>query len=124
MRKRKLVTSREIGEKIRKRRSELKLSQQELADMLGVTYQQVQRYESGRNKLNAENIQIIAEALSVPVVYFFESAPAPTMMIAEERPPYAAPDESALLRHFRKIRGKTSRNIVIQVARLAAETKE
>ena len=72
MQKRKIKTSREIGEKIKSRRRELGISQEKLAEILGVTYQQVQRYENGMNKLNVENIQVIADALSVPVSYFFE----------------------------------------------------
>lgn len=122
MRKRKLITSREIGEKIKKRRSALKLSQQELADILGVTYQQVQRYENGKNKLNVENIQVIADALSVPLSYFFE--PSAASMIAEEQPQYATPAESKLLRYFKRIKSKSSRNLVIHVARLAAKLEE
>ena len=59
MRTRKIKTSREIGGKIKKKRRELGISQEELAEILGVTYQQVQRYENGINKLNVENIQVI-----------------------------------------------------------------
>ena len=105
--------------KIKARRREIGMSQEELADMLGVTYQQVQRYENGRNKLNVENIQTIAGALSVPLSYFFESYKTP--VIAEESAHYGASDESRLLRHFRKIRNRGSRNIIIQLARLAAK---
>jgi transcriptional regulator with XRE-family HTH domain len=122
MRKRKLITSKDIGDKIKKRRSALKLSQQELADILGVTYQQVQRYENGKNKLNVENIQVIADALSVPLSYFFE--PSAVSMISEEQPQYTTPSEGKLLRYFKKIRNKNSRNLVIHVARLAAKLEE
>ena len=80
MQKKKIKTSREIGEKIKRRRRDLGISQESLAEILGVTYQQVQRYENGTNKLNVENIQVIANALSVPLSYFFE--PDKTLMIA------------------------------------------
>jgi transcriptional regulator with XRE-family HTH domain len=73
MYKHKITTTAEIGAKIKKRRRELKISQEELAEILDVTYQQIQRYENGVNKLNVENIQIIAEALSVPLSHFFET---------------------------------------------------
>jgi len=119
MTKKRITTSREIGERIKKRRKELKISQEELAEMLGVTYQQVQRYENGKNRLNVENIQSVADALNVPVSYFFEAEK--TSTATEKSVPYLPPDEIKLLRHFRKIKNSSSKNTVIQVARLAAK---
>src|SRR5574341_1903042 len=86
------ITSNEIGSLIKKRRSELGISQEELAAALGVTYQQVQRYEGGQNKLNVENIQQVAGALSVPVSYFFGTR-AP--LVVAERAERADPLPSA-----------------------------
>ena len=68
-----IITSKEIGGRIKNRRIELGISQEKLAEVLDVTYQQVQRYENGTNRLNVENIQLIADALSVPVSHFFAS---------------------------------------------------
>jgi len=121
MLKKKITMSRDIGERLKKRRRELGISQEELAETLDVTYQQVQRYENGTNKLNVENIQLIAGVLSVPVSYFFDSDRAFT--VAEETAPYLPTEESKLLRYFRKIKDKTSKNIIIQVARLAVRVK-
>jgi len=118
MYKKKLKTSRAIGEKIKGRRRELGISQESLAEILGVTYQQVQRYENGTNKLNVENIQTVADALTVPVSYFFE--PEKTSMIVEKPAFYLSANENKLLRHFRKIKNSASKNTVIQVARIAA----
>lgn len=115
----KVKTSREVGEKIKKRRKELCISQESLAEILGVTYQQVQRYENGTNKLNVENIQIIADALSGPVSYFFE--PEKASIVAEKLVLYQATNEGRLLRYFRKIKNNSSKNTVTQVARLAAK---
>lgn len=123
MQKKKIKTSREIGERIKKRRKELGISQERLAEILGVTYQQVQRYENGTNKLNVENIQIIAHVLSVPISYFFEYDE--TLAVAE-KPSFYLPtpaEEMRLLRHFRAIKGKRSKSLVIQVALLAARDK-
>ncbi|MEW6739375.1 MAG: helix-turn-helix domain-containing protein [Nitrospirota bacterium] len=117
MAKKRIKTSKEIGEKIKRRRRELGISQEQLAEILGVTYQQVQRYENGKNKLNVENIQAVADILSVPVSYFFE--PDKTLMIAEKPAPYLA--ENKLLKYFRKIKSISSKNTVIQVARIAAK---
>lgn len=119
--KRPLITSREIGKRIKKRRKDLKISQEELAEALGVTYQQVQRYESGSNKLNVENIQVIADLLLVPASYFFETGgPA---VVAEKTEPYLSPEESVLFKHFKKTKDRTAKNIVVQVAKLAAKLK-
>lgn len=119
MQKKKLKTSREIGEKIKRRRRELGISQEGLAEILGVTYQQVQRYENGTNKLNVENLQIVADALSVPVSYFFEGEK--PLMLSEKSASYLPSDEIKLLRYFRKIKSSASKNTVIQVARIAAK---
>lgn len=118
MQKKRIRTSREIGEKIKNRRRELKVSQEELAEVAGVTYQQIQRYEKGTNRLNVENIQTIADALSVPLIYFFE--PDRAVVVSEEPAPYLPAEEIRLLRYFRRIKDRNSKETVIQVARLAA----
>ncbi len=66
-----ILSSKEIGLQIKKRRRELKISQEKLAESLGVTYFTIQRYENGFTKLNVETLQKIAFALSVPVIFFF-----------------------------------------------------
>jgi transcriptional regulator with XRE-family HTH domain len=53
----------------------LGLSQEKLGDSLGVTFQQVQKYEKGTNRISASRLQQIAKTLSVPVPYFFEDQP-------------------------------------------------
>ncbi len=62
----------ELGTRIRLRRVEMKNSQSELADKLGVTFQQVQKYEKGVNRVGAARLQQIATALDVPVTFFFD----------------------------------------------------
>ncbi|MFZ3114208.1 MAG: helix-turn-helix transcriptional regulator [Syntrophales bacterium] len=116
-----IITSQEIGGRIKKRRVELGISQEKLADVLGVTYQQVQRYENGTNRLNVENIQLIADILSVPVSHFFASDE--ILMVAEEATTYLSADESKLLRYFRKIENNSFKDLVMQVARLAVKAK-
>ena len=123
MHKKKIITSKEIGERIKKRRRELKMSQEELAETLGVTYQQVQRYENGMNKLNVENVQTVADALNMPVSYFYEAEKEKALMIAERPASYFSSDEGRLLNYFRKIKSSASKNTVIQVARLAAKSE-
>ena len=64
-----------IGQKIRTRRNLLGLSQTELADAAGITFQQVQKYEKGTNRVGASRLQQFSETLGVPPSYFFEGIP-------------------------------------------------
>lgn len=118
---RKILTSKEIGHRIKSRRRELRISQEDLADILNVTYQQIQRYENGTNKLNVENLQIIAEALSVPITFFFETEIPSTVAESSHEEEDLPANELRLLRYFRKIKNNQSRNVVIHIARLAAK---
>lgn len=63
----------DIGKRIRVRRVELKISQSELGEKLGVSFQQVQKYEKGANRVSVGRISEIARALDVEVGYFYES---------------------------------------------------
>ncbi|MEW6088331.1 MAG: helix-turn-helix transcriptional regulator [bacterium] len=121
MKKYTIKTSGQIGVRIKERRKELGISQEELAEALDVTYQQVQRYENGSNKLNVENIQLIAEILSVPVSYFFGARE--FIPISEKRASYAAREENKLLKSFRKIKNKSSQNMIMKVIKLAGKNK-
>jgi transcriptional regulator with XRE-family HTH domain len=114
----KIISSREIGEAIKRRRKELGISQERLAEILDVSYQQVQRYENGSNRLNVENIQVIAETLSVPVTYFFTRWGKP--VLADPPLPYGAEEEIILLGHFRKIPAERDRRLVVEVAHLVS----
>src|SRR5690348_6824980 len=67
----------EVGQRVRSRRLEQRLSQTELADRIGVTFQQVQKYEKGVNRIGAGRLQRISEALEVPISFFFGTG-APT----------------------------------------------
>ncbi|MEZ5996454.1 MAG: helix-turn-helix transcriptional regulator [Hyphomonadaceae bacterium] len=60
-----------IGQRIRARRLDIGMGQERLAELLGVTFQQVQKYEKGRNRVAASRLFDIAAALDVEVAYFF-----------------------------------------------------
>src|SRR6202041_1351329 len=62
----------ELGKRIRLRRVEQKISQAELGDKLGVSFQQVQKYEECANRVGAPRLQSIATALAVPVTFFYD----------------------------------------------------
>jgi len=64
-------TDRHVGAKIRERRIMLGLSQQQMADMIGVTYQQAHKYERGINRISAGRLYEISQVLKVPVGYFY-----------------------------------------------------
>jgi transcriptional regulator with XRE-family HTH domain len=61
-----------VGLQVRLRRKELKISQEKLAEALGLTFQQVQKYERGANRISASKLYEIARALQVPIGWFFE----------------------------------------------------
>ena len=65
-------TDRHVGARMRERRVMLGLSQQQIADMIGVTYQQAHKYERGINRISAGRLLEIAQALGVQVGFFFE----------------------------------------------------
>jgi DNA-binding transcriptional regulator YiaG len=62
----------ELGKRIRLRRVEIDISQSALADKLGVSFQQVQKYEKGVNRVGAARLQQVATALDVPITFFYD----------------------------------------------------
>ena len=64
-----------VGSRVRMRRMMLSMSQEKLGDALGLTFQQVQKYEKGTNRIGASRLQQISHILQVPVEFFFEGAP-------------------------------------------------
>ena len=64
-----------VGSRVRLRRMMLSMSQEKLGESLGITFQQIQKYEKGTNRIGASRLQNIARVLSVPVSFFFEDAP-------------------------------------------------
>src|SRR3954447_8504909 len=64
-----------VGSRVRLRRNMLGMSQEKLGENLGITFQQIQKYEKGTNRIGASRLQHIARVLSVPVAFFFEGAP-------------------------------------------------
>lgn len=67
-----------VGGRIRLRRNMLGMSQEKLGESLGITFQQIQKYEKGTNRVGASRLQAIASILEVPVAFFFEDAPGGT----------------------------------------------
>lgn len=77
-----------VGQQLRKRRLELGLTQLSVAEAIGVTFQQIQKYERGSNRVVASRLYDLANTLNVPLEYFFAEA-------QEDTPPGAQADEAA-----------------------------
>lgn len=106
-----------IGRRIRERRLMLGLSQQQLAQTIGVTYQQAHKYETGVNRVSAGRLYRIAEALGVPVSWFYEG-------LGGARPPAMTRRQRLgleLARNFSLIRDERHQEALSQMARALAE---
>jgi transcriptional regulator with XRE-family HTH domain len=64
-----------VGMRVRMRRLVMDMTQVQVADALGITFQQVQKYEKGRNRISASRLQHMCNILQVPVAFFFDGAP-------------------------------------------------
>lgn len=64
-----------VGTRIRLRRKSIKMSQEQLGDQLGITFQQIQKYERGTNRVGASRLWGISKVLDVPVQYFYDGLP-------------------------------------------------
>jgi transcriptional regulator with XRE-family HTH domain len=105
-----------VGRRIRERRVMLGLTQQQLAEMIGVTYQQAHKYERGINRVSAGRLFEVAHALSAPITYFYEG-------LEEEGPRQIMPRQRMLLelaRNFADIRNEKHQEAVSQIARALA----
>lgn len=120
-----------VGSRIRLRRNMLGISQEKLGDSLGITFQQIQKYEKGTNRVGASRLQAIASILNAPVSFFFEGAPgedgSPNPGLAEEGSAYVtdflnSSEGIQLNRAFIKINDpKVRRKVLDLVKALAAD---
>ncbi|MCZ7661371.1 MAG: helix-turn-helix domain-containing protein [Xanthobacteraceae bacterium] len=123
---------RHVGSRVRMRRMMLGLSQEKLGDALGLTFQQVQKYEKGTNRIGASRLQQISLILQVPVAFFFEGAPAEAApggeFVEAPSPAYvtdflATSDGLALTRAFMRIASPKLRRRIVDLVEEIAETK-
>ena len=68
-------TDKYVGSRVRMRRMTIGLSQEKVAHALGLTFQQVQKYEKGTNRISSSRLHQLAKILEVPIPFFFEGAP-------------------------------------------------
>jgi transcriptional regulator with XRE-family HTH domain len=114
----------EVGRRVRSRRLECRLSQTDLAKKIGVTFQQVQKYEKGVNRIGASRLERISEALDVPVSFFFGSGSATTAAVPRELGKGAesiftfmqTSGAVRIVKAFHKIKSRKSRELLVGMA--------
>ena len=122
-----------VGQRLRWRRRELKLTQEQLGEKLGLTFQQVQKYEKGVNRISAGRLFEIAQALGITITYFYEGVDemleaSPTMTIQENDSPPALPiidgEAMELVKAFQQIGDKSLRRSLLETIRAAAGSND
>lgn len=124
------VRDAEVGRRVRSRRLECRLSQTELADRIGVTFQQVQKYEKGVNRIGAGRLQRISEALEVPISFFFGGGTATTTARdnsntgAESVFGFLQTSGSVrIVKAFHKIKSRKARQLLVEMAEELADAQ-
>ncbi len=120
-----ILVDNHVGSRVRMRRLMLGVTQEILAEALGVTFQQVQKYEKGTNRISASRLQHISQILQVPVTFFFEGAPGGSDG-APGVPTYvneflASSDGVVLTRAFMRIENAKLRRLIVHLVQDCAE---
>ena len=122
-----------VGSRLRVRRTSLGLSQERLAQHLGVTVQQIRDYEDGTKRISASRLHKLAEVLEVPITYFFEDlpglsedSPEPPWQDADDPQPtlvdlLTQQDGIELARAFVRIQNPRLRRMLVDLARTVAD---
>src|ERR1700730_8252105 len=123
---------RHVGSRVRMRRMMLGMSQTKLGDSLGVSFQQVQKYEKGSNRIGASRLQHISSILQVSPTFFFDGAPhvvagqipANATSASDEITAFMAPrDGLALAKAFTRIGNRALRRLVVDLVEEIDRTK-
>lgn len=113
-----------VGQRVRARRIELEMSQPALAEHAGVTFQQLQKYENGKNRISAGRLNEIAKALGTTIQFLYdgvnETAARAVADDAVEFKGKRVSDEDELLKAFRQIKDETARSAIIAAAKRQA----
>jgi transcriptional regulator with XRE-family HTH domain len=126
-------TDKHVGSRVRMRRMMLGRSQTQLGEALGITFQQVQKYEKGTNRISASRLQHISEVLQVAVPFFFEGSPrvsgeddaqtgAPSPQFVSDY--LATPDGLNLTKAFMRIPGAQLRRSIVDLVEEIAGPEE
>jgi transcriptional regulator with XRE-family HTH domain len=120
-----------VGSRIRMRRQLVSMSQEKLGELLGITFQQVQKYEKGANRISASRLYFAAKTLGVPVHFFFEGLPGTDgtegMKEGDGHNDLMAnlltPEGIQLAKAFGEIKDAGKRRMIVSMARAILETK-
>lgn len=113
-----------IGAKIKDRRKELGLSQEKLAEAIGITYQQLQRYENGTGRLNTDRLQALSEVLHIPIAQLFQEKETKRVAIGEADAMYITQEEREFVEILRKIKDEGYKQSLKIIMKDAAEKKK
>jgi transcriptional regulator with XRE-family HTH domain len=121
----------EIGQRIKQRRKSMSISQEKLGEALGVSFQQIQKYEKGMNRISVSSLKTIAQFLETNPIYFYgDSAPAPQPGFAESGDGFDVvkmlrdPELKELSRAFASIKDETVRKTILDLVRSLSPNKE
>jgi transcriptional regulator with XRE-family HTH domain len=117
-----------VGQRVRMRRLMVGVTQTQLADQLDLTFQQIQKYEKGTNRVSASKLYAIGQILKVPPEYFFEGLPpiggsgGGKNKIVDETHILTTADGIELVRAFKKIQQKPLRRQVLGLVKTLADS--
>ena len=116
----------EVGRRIKMQRRMLGFSQSQLGDFIGITFQQVQKYEKGMNRVSSSRLQQIANVLGVPVSFFFDGVESPTRQSAHQSPFDLASISGGvrLAKAFSKIKHQGLRKDIVELVACIADYGE
>ncbi|MGO4737180.1 helix-turn-helix domain-containing protein [Bosea sp. 2KB_26] len=122
-----------VGIRLRRLRRLTGYSQTKLAELLGITFQQIQKYEKGVNRISASRLQHIANIFQVPVAHFFDGAPAMSTPAADSAPDAPPPEVADLLatrdgirlaKAFASIRNVKTRRRIVALTEAMGDSEE
>lgn len=120
-----------VGRKIREFRVRHDLSQKSLGDEIGLTFQQIQKYESGKNRVSASILFEIARVLKTPVGQFFNNSeqmfqnlPQPEFILSDSGEAKYVADDKAVLHFFMQIRDPRTREAVVHLLKSITESQQ
>jgi len=120
------TTDKHVGKRVRMRRLMIKMTQEKLAAQLGLTFQQVQKYEKGVNRISASRLREMSHVLQVPVQFFFDGLPETKGGSGKDRQDpsqkfihdfLASSDGLALARAFTRLKSSKLRRRIVQLVK-------
>lgn len=121
-----------VGQRIKARRVGMRISQSKIGEALDVTFQQIQKYENGANRVGASNLYRLSKALDVDVSYFFADMPSGSKMhsltdqpaASFEHDPMSQPESIKLVHNYFRIASPAIRNRVFQLVKSISDQNE